>query len=128
MKPWAYFSEQLWMGTFGNKSVQLCRTNAKAAYTGFYAYSDEFVEAYRLIADFDSGCRATIFTKYLLMTTFITKRRWKAKMKGNKKYQFYVQKFVYLCLYRNLNYCPFFFFKKLRCDHVISIIVKKFRK
>ena len=34
------------MATYGNNSVQLCTSKAKAAYTGLYAYSSEFIKTW----------------------------------------------------------------------------------
>ena len=44
--PWACFQNEVWMATSGDKIVQLCTTEAKATYTGLYAYSDGFAEAW----------------------------------------------------------------------------------
>ena len=39
------------IATSGNKSVKLCIPNAKAEYTGLYAYSNGFIEACSTIHD-----------------------------------------------------------------------------
>ena len=45
----AYFPQQFWVVSSGNRCVQLCAPNAKAAYTSLYTYSNGCVKAWSLI-------------------------------------------------------------------------------
>ena len=44
--PSAYFPEQFWMASSGDKRVQLCTPKVKAAHKGLYAYSNRYVKVW----------------------------------------------------------------------------------